>query len=285
MPQDAFVDFNGLRFSHFSLKREAGDYSPSPFDPNEIPNICSNDPTRCEPSFSNAVEIFAPDPNPIGISLSSGVFASPSLATIKILPYGTQWMFIGSHFGSSGLGVQATNTKEQRLTLGFQVDTIDPNARLNKLVLGMSGFMGGFFSSTDGRLDADVYGSAVYVPGFGTFPVDRLGSANMDSGISGGDSGFFANDAFDFNGRQSIYVQTRAYGAYPFSSLNGFVLHFNVVPEPASAVLIAVCLGLLSMPRRRVVRQQGKLRSIPRSRFGLMSTIDTWTLLPRELCK
>jgi len=254
LPQDSFIDFNGLRFSHFSVKRETGEgYLPPFFSPNTSP-ACNlvPDSSLCVPTFKNPVEIFAPDANPIGISLGSGVFASPQLGSIKILPYGTQWMFIGAAYGASGLGIDGSGPGAQRLTLGFQVETIDPNARLNKLVLGMSGLMGGLIDFNNGRIDTIVAGSAVDVPGYGVIPIDKLGFANMDSFVAGFDSGSFVNDAFEFNGRQSIYVQTRGY-INDFPPLNGFVLHFNVVPEPSSTTLIAVCLGTLSMRRKRVV--------------------------------
>ena len=251
LPQDAFVDYGGLRFSHFSLKRENGQYTAPSIEPtNGTESFCNSNPGFCQPNFTNPVEVFTPSANAIGLTLSSGTFVSPGLNTIKILPYGTQWMFVGSYGSSSsgGLGMRGTATTTQRVVFGFQVDTLSSTDRLDKLVLGMSSYMGGFFN---GRIDTDVYGSAVYVPGVGTFPVGKLGSANLNHADNVSENGYFTLDEVKIDGRQSVYVEARLYAIYQSSSLDSFVLHFDVVPEPLSGSLLVIGLGIVLIQRRR----------------------------------
>jgi len=254
LPAGSFIDYNGLRYSNFTIKRETGNYAPPLISPNQGGGACNSNPNLCEPTFSNSIEVFSPDANPIAIALGSGTFASPQNGNIKILPYGTQWMFIGAAYGQGGLAVNGNGQSAQRLTLGFQVEALSPNNNLSKLVLGMSGFMGGLFDFSAGRIDTTVYGSAVSIPGFGVIPIDRLGSANMDSAAGAADSGYFVNDPFEITGRKSVYVLSHAYHIpQNFSPLDGFVLHFNVVPEPTGSILAAVCLFIASARHTRTI--------------------------------
>ena len=98
LPQNAFIDFNGLRFSRSHSERENGQYVPAGIEDDTAPLFCSLNRNSCQGSLTNPIEVSTPDPNLIGLSYQTGTFSVPH-TIIKIVPLGTQWLFVGASPG------------------------------------------------------------------------------------------------------------------------------------------------------------------------------------------
>jgi hypothetical protein len=244
------IEFDGLRLSNFELIRETGAYNEPAANVSVHDSFCMANPTYslCRASVENPTIIVGPPTDSFGAAYDTEDFVSGFGYSVHVQTHGTHWLFLGAPALPDGLGMQSTNSIAERLTLGFSVTVLDQHKKLDELTLGMNPFVGGFFERIQyenaAHIYADVYSSAVFFPGL-TIPVGRVAGTHI-GGPDGVDDGHdFRIDPVSFAGLKSAYIQVQALTAKG-QSLDAFVLHFNVVPEPMSRTGFLLGVTLLS---------------------------------------
>jgi len=205
--------------------------------------------------FSPSGGYFTPISGPLPSSSSVGFNAGSNLITTPFFfdmldPPGNRWLLLGGvtslSFGNPCpcylLGGQSQPNTIQRITLTFDVSTIDPNTFIDQVGEYSNPSYGGFnasgFSNYQGQYEI-------------TTTVKHLGSTYATTNFQEQPGGTWAvqNASASLTSKTNSLSVTSTVWLYNGATIDSFVLGFNLVPEPPSG-LIAM-LGLVGLSYRR----------------------------------